>query len=369
MWLSTLPRHPGQSILSVVKYTLTRVAVMTATLTAGLLISASPELPQKSEVRPTLEVVAAAPEPPAVKQRSIEDEGYPEDLGTGPFDIASFISAHPRANLERLWQRLKIKRDPAMARSNDIRTSCETNIYEYNLDGDADREVVLQIKEGLGEVYRYLVFKDPHAPAAKFLGHIDVWAKYPPAGPIVLMSNGQPWLIVQSTAATGSGLAAWLDYVYDVSTGRVRPIGAYLARVKESGFASFPTKHFVGSLVSSQVKGGNVSLTVSYRVDYWMPSDLKRPLFTKRQTAVLKGLVKDGGALAPDPATSQIAPREYFTIYNFDSMEKNDFLQYNRAELRALARGRNSEKKEWLREFLTTCANSALKRELSALLK
>ena len=54
--------------------------------------------------------------------------------------------------------------------------------------------------------------------------------------------------------------------------------------------------------------------------------------------------------------------------YNFDSMGTEDFLQYNRAELRAIATGNNSEKKKWLKDFLNTWEKSAIKEELLPLL-
>ena len=55
---------------------------------------------------------------------------------------------------------------------------------------------------------------------------------------------------------------------------------------------------------------------------------------------------------------------EFETIYNFDSMGEDDFLTFNRDELRAIAAGRDSEKKAWLKEFLDTCEDSPFKREL-----
>jgi hypothetical protein len=61
--------------------------------------------------------------------------------------------------------------------------------------------------------------------------------------------------------------------------------------------------------------------------------------------------LRDGSSFV-DTARSEITPHELETIYNFDSMGTEDFLQYNRAELRAIATGNNSEKKSWLKDFL-----------------
>ncbi|HEV2837374.1 MAG TPA: hypothetical protein VGW58_18785, partial [Pyrinomonadaceae bacterium] len=186
--------------------------------------------------------------------------------------------------------------------------------------------------------------------------------------PVLLMSGGRSWLIVQSTAATGTGLGAWLDTVYQVSNGRVKPVATYLARVNQSGFYPLPSKVFVGSPVSCEIKDRQVILTVSYRVEYGDYSSDKVPLFTRQQTAVLRGSLKNGSAVL-DVGTSEVAPGEFESIYNFDSMGPDQFVKYNYAELRAIANSDNAERKKWLKEFLATCRNTRMKRELSALLK
>jgi hypothetical protein len=244
------------------------------------------------------------------------DEAYPEDLRLAPQEIFYFLQQHPKANLQRLWQRLGIPADRTTPFDFDNACDCEVNLFAYNLDDDVESEKVLQIKRTLGESYRYLVFKgSEHDP--KFLGHIDVYAKYPPSDPVVLLSNGRAWLVVQETAATGSGLAAWADTVYEVADGRVRPVASYLARVRESGGWARPTKEFVGRPLSCRVQRGQVVLTVAYTLEYSGYSKPGVPFFTSRKNAVLIGSLKDGSTTV-DAARSQISPREFETIYNFN---------------------------------------------------
>ena len=51
-------------------------------------------------------------------------------------------------------------------------------------------------------------------------------------------------------------------------------------------------------------------------------------------------------------------------------MGDDEFLKYNRSELRAIATGRDATKKEWLKEYLETCeSSSGIKRELMSLLR
>lgn len=304
----------------------------------------------------------------APSQTSSVEQTYPKDLGIGPFNIAFFIDDHPDADLAWLWERLKITADDSYFSSSSICGRCKANTFQYDLDNDSTNEVVLQIKNYFGESYRYLVFKPSRDGDWKFLGHIDVWAKYPPSDPFVFMSNDQAWLVVQSTAGTGSGLGAWLDTVYHVSDRGVRPVASYLGRVGQNGEPSFPAKEFVGRLVSCEMKGGRAILTVAYTVEYSGFPAGGISLFTKRQKAVLVGSLGKGTSFL-DVAHSEMSQDEFDSIYNFDSMGSEEFLKYNHAELRAIAAGNNVEKKKWLTEFLTTCDEGLIKRELLGLLR
>lgn len=288
--------------------------------------------------------------PVAVPQSSPaapEAETYPDNLEIKPFDIEFFIDHHPNADLSRLWQRLGITTDGdpiAEFSFGNACGSCEANSFHFNLDDEFGGEVVLQIKQQLGESYRYLIFKYTDQGNSKLLGHVDVWAKYPPHDPVVFVSNGKAFLILQSTAGTGSGLGAWRDTVYEVSNRGVKQVGSYLGEVSQFGDLGFPTKLFDGSPVSCEIKNGRAILTVSFTVEY-LADNLS--LFTKRKTAVLVDSEIDA-------AKSEITPHEYETIYNFDSMGPKEFLRYNRTELRAIASGNDFEKKRWWKEFLSS---------------
>ena len=310
---------------------------------------------------PAIPAEVAAPAPESSPATPTKEEPYPDELQLNPFEIASFIDQHPRANLKRLWQRLQVTNETPDASFSFGHACglCKAKTFEYNLDNDPAREVVLQIKQEYGLTYRYLVFKYSFNGDSKFLGHIGVWAKYPPSDPIVFVSKGKAWLIVQGTSATGSGLGAWVDTVYEVSNDGVRPIASYLAQVNESGHEGFPSKKFVGRPLSCEIKDGHAILNLAYRVEYSAFSGRNIPLFTKQKTAVLVTSLKDDSARI-DTARSQITPREFETIYNFDSMGPLEFWEYNRNELRTIANGNDAEKKQWLKEFLKTNGMSYL---------
>ena len=290
----------------------TRTAVAVATLIAGVFIGSIHRRAQQPPPTQTNTPVISAVSQAITSPR---DEPYPDELRLAPDEILYFLQQHPKANLQRLWQRLGITTDPASRFDFDTACDCEVNLFEYNLDDDVESEKVLQIKRTLAESYRYLVFKGPEIEPM-FLGHIDVDAKYTPSDPIVLLSNGRAWLVVQQTAATGSGLAAWADTVYEVADGRVRPVASYLARVRQGGDRTTPTKEFVGRPLSCEIQDGHAVLTVSYTLKYTNYSDRAMPLYTSSKQAVLIGSLSDGSTTL-DAAHSQISPREFETVYNF----------------------------------------------------
>jgi hypothetical protein len=312
MWLSTLARLLDATILRFVQSTFTRIIVAVATLIAGVFIGSLHRRAQQPPSTRTNSPVITA-ESQAIT--SPAGEAYPEDLRLAPREIFYFLQQHPKANVQRLWQRLGLTSESSGRFDSDNTCDCDVNLFEYNLDDDAKSEKVLQIKR-LAETYRYLIFKGSEIQP-KFLGHIDVYAKYTPSDPVVLLSNRRAWLIVQETAGTGSGLAAWTDTVYEVADDRIRPVASYLARVRQSGMGSTPTKEFVGRPLSCQIEGDHAVLTVAYTLKYTSSSNPDAPLSSKRKTAVLIGSLEDGSTTV-DAAHSEISPREFETIYNFN---------------------------------------------------
>lgn len=287
----------------------TRTAVAVATLIAGVFIGTAHRRAQQPPPNQTnTPAISADSQPNATPT----EEAYPGDLPLAPQQIFYFLEQHPKANLKKLWQRLGIASDGSGGFDS---CDCEVNLFQYNLDDDVESEKVLQIKRPLAQTYTYLVFKGPEFKP-KFLGHIDVYAKYPPSDPVVFVSNGRAWLVVQQTAGTGSGLAAWDDTVYEVADGRVRPVASYIARVRQSGDWNEQTKEFVGRPVSCEIQNGHAVLTVVYTLQYTNHSAPDVPVFTSRKKAVLIGSLADGSTTL-DAAHSEITPREFETVYNF----------------------------------------------------
>jgi hypothetical protein len=305
---------------------------------------------------------------PAPVIPSIETEvKYPEDDGVTARDIEWFINRNPRANLTPLSKRLGL-RDGESGFEWHCR-DCTAQTFRYNLDDDHHEEILLRIAAPMSEYYRYLIFKEGGLNHSQLLGDIGVWSKYRPSSHAVLLSGGKAWLVIDGQSANGSGLAAYHHTIYRVSSRDVTPVLSYFSEIRQSGNGSWPDRFIIARPVSIQVQNGSVRGTVSYTVEYFGSSGRNRiSLFKKRQIAVLVGSYANGSTRL-DANASDITPHEFGTVFNFDSMQEEEFLNYNRSELRAIAVGRDREKKKWLKECLTTFENSGMKRELLSLLR
>lgn len=345
--------------------TFTRITTATATLIIGVFISNFDRHFLQGPLQPKCAAASSfSPQPTA--RVPFDPPSYPEDSDTSPFNIVRFVRAQPSGSLKRLWERLRVITDPESEYNFDSCSFCEIDTLEYDLDEDGSTETVLHIRDAFGSANRFLIFRYIAPGEARLIGRIDAGGRYPPADPVVFVSNGRAYLIVQNTTATGSGLAAWTDTVYAVSKHGVKPIVSYLAREKQSGELGLPEKEFVGRPVSLEIERRRPILTVDYIVEYSDTFDAPRPLFTKHQQVVLRGSLRDGSTVLD--ARSEVTPEEFDTIYNFDNMGQLEFLKFNRRELRAIAAGHDAEKTAWLKEFLQTCENSPLRLELLNLL-
>src|SRR6185369_7237044 len=105
MWVSTLARSPDATILRFVQSTFTRIMVAVATLIVGVFIGSLHRRAQQPPSKGTISRVITA-QSQAIT--SAAGESYPEDLRLAPREIFYFLQQHPKANVQRLWQRLGI---------------------------------------------------------------------------------------------------------------------------------------------------------------------------------------------------------------------------------------------------------------------
>jgi hypothetical protein len=305
---------------------------------------------------------------------SEDDELLPSSLS--PFDIKSFINAHPQSSLTKLWQALSI--DPRKFEDEDINSdyfpancqTCKADTFEYDLDGQPGSEVLLRVAREFDPACRFLIFKYA-GDKWKLLGHIDASGKYRMPQHTIILSGGLTWLAIQSQGASGSGVASYFDRLF-----LVRPTGitkgiAFTSEAYQSGYEGKPTMNVSGRIVSASLINETIAAEIEYSVEYGGADPLLPRkdiiLFAKNQKALI---VKSPRSRTQwvDRGHSDAPESELDAVYNVDSLSDDDFLKYNYQELSGIARGRNSAKKEWLRRFLGTSPNTAEHRRLSRML-
>lgn len=294
----------------------------------------------------------------------------PESLS--PTDIEFFINNHPGADLRKMWQAVGIK-DNDGPHSPARCASCEAETFFYDLDDEPAAEALLKVFDRMGEAARFVIFKKTSRDRWKVIGHTDVWGKYIEPYHIMLLSDGKPWLVIRGQAASGSGVAFYLEYIFQVIEGRWRPVAVYPAEGYQSGVPDGPTREFTARPIACQVRNGRsiVELDLYVGYSFYDPSadetDAFRELFSRRQRATLVNkLGSDSDAI--DLSRSDLSQKEFNAVYNIDSLYDDDFVKYNFAELSRIAAGHDRRLKEWLRDFLTKHESTIEVRQLQGVL-
>ena len=297
-----------------------------------------------------------------------------------PFSIRLFINENPQVDLNELRQRLRIGSEFGDGSDADYSEmvwgqcyECRADLYTYNLDEEASKEVLLRISEG--GLYTYLIFKrakkQPSGPDWKLLGHVDHicwWMSRPQHS--LLACHGKTWLLIDVPEEHGSGYSLSRTYLYKVSPDGVKELLVFPSSGSQSWAGLiFPTQEFTASIVDC-AKSDGVRVEVEFAVSYYDSNNNPYPgtlLWAKKQRAVYRS-DSITGKLVLDPLTSDISEQEIEEIYENDTLSSSDIFKYNLAELKSIADGRNGKRKTWLREYLNQCKDTAEKQMLQELL-
>lgn len=289
----------------------------------------------------------------------------PETLS--PTDIEFFINQHPSADLTRIWEAVGINDNDAPDAVAEC-SSCKAETFFHDLDNKPGDEALLKVADRSREAARFVVFKRLDLPDKwKTLGHADIWGKYIEPYHMILVSGGKTWLVIRGQGASGSGIASYNEYIFQIIRSRLRLIIGYPAAGHQSGASDSVTHEYTARPVSCEVKDGRavveLDLYATYSA-YDRESETYAELFAKRQRATLiKKLGSDHSFL--DPNRSNLSQDEFDSVYNVDTL---DFVRYNFREVSEIAAGKNSGLKKWLGDYLKTCEPTAEVRKLRRML-
>jgi hypothetical protein len=360
---------------------LLRVAVLILTFATGLLFNAMAHslFFRPKAVTPfryeSPEFVSPQPTTPAVATNTTEPQPeLSETVELSPYEIKFFINTHQDGDLTILWHRLGIpvSKDNTFGRGIIEQCAhCEAETFAYEFDGDIGDEVLLKISDGPAEAYSYVVFKQIGVDGDRWraLGHVDAWGKYEDSEHMLVLSGGRQWLLIKGQDASGSGVALYSERLFQVTKHGLNEVVSFPSDGFQGGWSTAPEKEFSGQLISCETVGRSIRVTVEFTVTYvgmLGKSDKDVHLFSKRQRAVFEQSSTNRKPVL-DLAQSQLSQHELVTIYNIDSMTATDFFHYNFDQLQKIARGKEGQRKQWLREYLKTCADSSWKKELMKL--
>jgi hypothetical protein len=296
--------------------------------------------------------------------------GIDEELAAAaksPYDVARFVDTHITFEWNPLWRALGIQHpDPVMNPCGEMggpRRDCEEELVTV-LD---PFQVIVILRHSLAMPEVFLRFRRQSGPegngAWKFAGCYNPIARYFDLRHRTLRMGGKPFLVVTRQGATGSDWSSEVDDWMDLTLTKFEPV---LSLTRKGHYSGMPDR--VGLETSADVvlieSGPAERIHVAYHVRF----DHAGEELGERWDNVV--YVRRGQEFVFDPSLSGSKESDIENLYNIgmDGPSNDDYLRYLLPELKKIAAGPRSEKKDWLERFLKECHNTAEKRQIQAVL-
>ncbi|MGH9762799.1 MAG: hypothetical protein ACREAC_18405, partial [Blastocatellia bacterium] len=251
----------------------------------------------------------------------------------------------------------------------ECQADCEAETFTVHLDSKPGKEVLLKLTNHFF-FCRYLIFKRMRTRAGArgtwfFLGKID-WDdnKYEDSWHQVRQTGHKHWLIIRGQTGSGTGFESYDDTWYDVSKRGIRIVLNYTAK---EGIYQWPKG--VGWKLRSRImpsSGHKSTVGIRFRASYTGLNYItnKYPfLFSKTRSIMFKWNSREK-RFAFSNSGSQVSKEEFESVYQGRSWNEDAVLKYNLHDFEKIANGVDNKRKEWLRDFLTGCKNTAEKAAL-----
>jgi hypothetical protein len=275
---------------------------------------------------------------------------------------------------------------------------CEAKIYRHELDSTPGQEVILKLTQSYN-FCRYLIFARARnnsraRPKWKLLGYIDHdFNRYKMASYRIVRALGTNWLVIRGQEGSGTGFSLYGETWYQVTDKGVRATLSYPFAGNTDPWPKGLGREFKASVLSSRNSAGRYSeILIRYRVTYSTLDYIKNNftklfanehhayyVWSKRsQTFVLDRTRSDitedeinaiaGIETEDEPqAGQQVGSMTFYTQSEtraFVGGGYEVFLKYNSQRLMKIAMGKKAEQKQWLKQFLDDCENTAEKKAL-----
>lgn len=304
-----------------------------------------------------------------------------------PYDIASFITDNPDADLRSLWNQLGIKavnfgdgsisEDEQAGRVDRFLNkclNCEVETFSCDLDAGPGKDVLLKVSDLLSESCRYLLFKNITVAGDKrewrLLGHIDHgFGRYKMPEHFIPYGTGRGCLVIKVQEGSGSGFAVYYDRVFQVEKSGIKEILRFPSEGHHSSQGYEPTLEFTTAIHKCEINDSGRIVELWFSVSYSAYSGSEEvQLWKKTQKAIYK-TGSDSKTLVMDSNQSDLSQQEIDAVYGSEWASEDAFVKYNYADLARIASGREDGRKEWLRNYLSQAKESPQKQKLQMLLE
>ena len=326
-----------------------------------------------------------------------------------PFEIAKAVNKSKRiwkknhtqvvVDLGLTWEQLGIDRGAFAGCSGD----CEAKIYRHELDSTPGKEIILKLTQSYN-FCRYLIFARGRTISRtgskwKLLGYIDHdFNRYKMASHRIVRTSDTNWLVIRGQEGSGSGFSLYGETWYQVSDKGVRATLSYPFAGNTDPWPTGLGREFKARVFSGRNSTRRYNqILIRYRVAYttldYIKNDFTK-LFANNHHAYYVWS-KRSHTFVFDRTRSDITEDEINAIAGIETEDEPQagqqvgsmtfytqsetrafvgggyevFLKYNSHRLMKIAMGKNTEQKQWLKQFLDDCENTAEKKALLKVLQ
>jgi hypothetical protein len=322
-----------------------------------------------------------------------------EPRSTSPFEIARAVNRSRRAwsksyirldvDLGDTWQQLGIDANGFARCAGD----CEAVISRPELDPTPGRELILKLTQSYN-LCRYLIFvQDDKFRTGrvkwKFRGYIDHdFNKYEMSSYRVVHSLGKNWLVVRGQEGSGSGYSLYSETWYRVSGKGIESVLHYPAKGHTYPWPNGIGREFTARVLSSRDNHIRLGYTVTFtnlnymnhafeklfvnhhHVYYSLSGETQTLVFDKKRSDISEAeinAIADIQSEDEQRSGTKIGGTTFYTLAESKAFVGGGyevFLKYNSRRLLKIAAGKDEARKQWLRELLKECEDTAEKKAL-----
>ena len=288
-----------------------------------------------------------------------------------PYDIERFVEKTPVFDWAPLWKALNI-RDGIVLSPCGARGDCSSELIMI-----AEPPMVLVVLRSKYNFEVYLRFIRQSGGEGRenwrFSGHFEPPVKYFAPTHRIVMFGRKPHLVVTGQGQAGMCLSTVVEYWIDLSAADFGPVFSYTSKGSYNQCGAGELYRSVSSLVGPILTEPVASITVHYYMEFSSALDLGTDvvpvgLGTRSDTVVYTRKV--GEDFRVDEKRSTVSEQQVRVLYDDlgNQPPSEDFLRWDLDALAAIAAGRDSAERQWLKWFLKTCPDTAEKRRLAKLL-